>query len=292
MPPRSGHRTAALRVLFLGTFLGTLVLLPGCRPSQDERQDARQEEVTGAEWEWIQANKQTLDERRERLAQLEAAAAPAGTPPATPKSPQQKAQDEAQLRQERQAVDDLAREFHRRLVEYINANAATTPGEPLAERHLAALRLKSDEDILLAREHIQRNGDYRRAIEVYESALAADPDNARLKEELETAKARRYITRERFVQVKEGMTPEEVRRLLGQPNLQDIRAYPERDVVAWFYPKDASGAAAAVWFKSGDAGEVYQLDFDAIQPPQAGQPRRPAAPGPRPTPTPAGSGTP
>lgn len=291
MPPRSAHRTAAL----LSLLLGTLVLLPGCRPSQDERQDARQEEVTGAEWEWIQANKQTLDERRERLAQLEAAAGSAA-PAGSPRSPQQKAQDEARLRQERQAVDDLAREFHRRLVEYINANAANiaaTPAEPLGERQLAALRLKSDEDILLAREHIQRNGDYRRAIEVYESALAADPDNRRLKEELETAKARRYITRERFAQVQEGMTQEEVRRLLGQPNLQDIRQYPERGVVAWFYPKDASGAAAAVWFKSGDAAEVYQLDFEAIQPPQAGQPRRPAAPAaPRPTPPPAGSGTP
>ena len=297
MPPRSGHRTAALCILFLGT----LVLIPGCSPSQDERQDARQEEVTGAEWEWIQANKQTLDERRERLAQLEAAASaqPAASAQGaqTPQTPQntQKAQDAARLRQERQAVDELAREFHRRLVEYINASAAATPGEPLGERQLAALRLKSDEDILLAREHIQRNGDYRRAIEVYESALAADPDNSRLKEELETAKARRYITRERFAQVKEGMTQEEVRRLLGQPNLQDIRPYPERNVVAWFYPKDASGAAAAVWFKSGDAGEVYQLDFEAIQPPQAGQPRRPAgaAPAaPRPTPPPAGSGTP
>lgn len=290
MPPRSGHRTRALNRLFLGTLLGTLVLFPGCRPTQDERQEAHQEEVSGAGWEWLQETKQTLDERRERLAQLEAAAPQPGQ---NAQQAAQNAQETARLAQERQAIDELAREFHRRLVEYINAGASASPGEPLGERQLAALRLKSDEDILLAREHIQRNGDYRRAIEVYESALAADPDNGRLKEELETAKARRYITRERFVQVKEGMTQEEVRRLLGQPNLQDIRPYPERDVVAWFYPKDASGAAAAVWFKSGDAGEVYQLDFEAIQPPQAGQQRRPAAPAaPRPTPPPAGSGTP
>jgi hypothetical protein len=65
------------------------------------------------------------------------------------------------------------------------------------------------------------------------------------------------------------MTQDEVRRLLGPPNLQDVRDYPERGVTAWFYPKDASGAAAAVWFRKGDsAPEAYQLDFDAIPAPR------------------------
>lgn len=288
MPPRSGHRASALRGLLPSLLpcllLCLLPLLPGCGPAAEEEKDPRQEQVSGAEWDWIEDAKQRLDERRERLAQLEAATAKP--------SPESQAET-ARVRQE---VDDLAREFHRRLVEYINAGASASPGEPPGERQLAALRLKSDEDILLAREHIQRNGDYRRAIEVYESALAADPENGRLKEELETAKARRYITRERFAQVKEGMTQEEVRRLVGQPNLQDIRPYPERKVVAWFYPKDASGAAAAVWFEAPEAGtegKVYQLDFEAIQPGQGAQPRRPAAPAaPRPPSPPAGSGAP
>ena len=70
----------------------------------------------------------------------------------------------------------------------------------------------------------------------------------------------------------------------------------ERKVVAWFYPKDASGAAAAVWFEApeaGNGGKVYQLDFEAIQPGQPAPPRRQAAPAtPRPASPPAGSGTP
>ena len=285
MPPRSGHRASALPGLLPCLLLCLLPLLPGCGPAAEEEKDPRQEQVSGAEWDWIQDARQRLDERRERLAQLEAATAGIAKP-----SPESQAET-ARVRQE---VDDLAREFHRRLVEYINASASASPGEPPGERQLAALRLKSDEDILLAREHIQRNGDYRRAIEVYESALAADPENGRLKEELETARARRYITRERFAQVREGMTQEEVRRLVGQPNLQDIRHYPERKVVAWFYPKDASGAAAAVWFEApeaGNGGKVYQLDFEAIQPGQAApQPtaRRPAPPAAPPAGTPPG----
>lgn len=263
-----------------GLLLGALAILPGCGKPQEERQDARQAEVTVAQWDWLQQTKQRLDEQREHLAQLEAKLE-AGKPPS---------EEILRLRKE---VDDLGEDFNRRLVEYVNAHASS--GETPGERQLAAIRMKSDEDILLAREYIEEAGDYRRAIEIYETALAADPENPRLRTELETAKARRYVTRERFALVREGMAQEEIRRLLGPPNLQDVREYPERGVTAWFYPKDASGAAAAVWFRKGDSAiEAYQLDFDAIQPPAAatpGTPRRPAA-RPQATPPPTGSPTP
>ena len=82
------------------------------------------------------------------------------------------------------------------------------------------------------------------------------------------------MTRETFAQVKEGMDQGEVRGLLGQPNLHNMREYQDRGVVGWFYPKDESGAAAAVWFHHDDGGRytVYRFDFDALQP------RSPAAP--------------
>lgn len=274
---RSRHGASWLCSLILGV----LALLPACGPRPEERQDTRQAEVTVAEWDWLEQTQQRLDEQRERLAQLEAQAEP-GKPPS---------EELARLRKE---VDDLAEDFNRRLVEYVNAHASS--GETPGERQLAAIRMKSDEDILLAREYIEEAGDYRRAIEIYETALAADPDNPRLRTELETARARRYVTRERFALVHEGMTQDEVRRLLGPPNLQDVRDYPERGVTAWFYPKDASGAAAAVWFrKEGESPAAYQLDFEAIQPPAAS----PAGPGPgpaqppaRPRPTPPPASTP
>jgi outer membrane protein assembly factor BamE (lipoprotein component of BamABCDE complex) len=257
-----------------GLLLGVLALLPGCGSPPEERQDARQTEVTVAQWDWLQQTKQRLDEQRERLAQLEGARLGAETEPGKPLA-EPPAEEILRLRKE---VDDLGEDFNRRLVEYVNAHASAASGaETPGERQLAAIRMKSDEDILLAREYIEEAGDYRRAIEIYETALAADPDNPRLRTELETAKARRYVTRERFALVREGMPQDEVRRLLGPPNLQDVREYPERGVTAWFYPKDASGAAAAVWFRKGDStAEAYQLDFDAIQPPAA-SPSRPAA---------------
>jgi outer membrane protein assembly factor BamE (lipoprotein component of BamABCDE complex) len=92
-----------------------------------------------------------------------------------------------------------------------------------------------------------------------------DPDNPRLRQELENAQARRYMTPERFAQVQEGMSADEVRALLGPPNVNDIREYPERGVTGWFYARNAKGAAAAVWFeKKGNRQVVYELAFDAL----------------------------
>ncbi len=247
-----GALSGAIRGAILA-ILVTLVLLPGCRDSrQDPGQAARSEARSSdtAEWEWLQGAQKTLTEQRTQLARLP-----------------REAPEAAGLRKE---VDSRTAELNRRLVDFINANAEAAAGDPPGDRQRAAIRMKSDEDTLLARQYIDQGGDYRRAIEIYETALAADPDNARLRQELETARSRRYVTRERFAQVREGMSPDEVRRLLGTPNLQDVRDYPERGVTAWFYPKDATGAAAAVWFQKKAAGtEVYLLDFEAIQPPAA-----------------------
>jgi hypothetical protein len=252
--------------------LGLLTCLPACGPSESERAGVSQSGTGAAEWEWLQSTKQQLDHERERLARLEAQAGAAA--------------ETARLRKE---VDDLAAELNRRLVEHINANAgAFGGGKPPDERQLAAIRMKSDEDVLLARQYIEQAGDYRRAIEIYETALAADPDNPRLQSALEAARARRYVTRERFAQLREGMTQDEVRRLLGPPNLQDVRDYPERGVTAWFYPKDASGAAAAVWFrKDAPKPEAYLLDFNALQPPSPSSGTVPRRTVPRAQPSPS-----
>jgi hypothetical protein len=151
-------------------------------------------------------------------------------------------------------------------VAFLNADPPREGRAP-SERQQAALRMKSDEDILVAQEYIDQGGDFETAIAIYRSALAVDPDYPRLKEALAAAETRRFMTRELFSRVKEGMKPEEVRLLLGQPNPHNVREYPEHRVLGWFYPKDASGAAAAVWFETASGGPVvYRLDFDAVAP--------------------------
>lgn len=231
-----------------------------------------------AEWRWLQATRETLEQKRAELARAETAA---GSRTAARDAPRQ---DAARLRHE---VETLSAELRRRLVGFLNADPPVE-GRPMTPRQREALRMKSDEEILVAREFIQRGGDYRRAIEIYEAALAVDPANPRLRQELASARGMRYMSRERFARAHEGMAPDEVRAVLGQPNLHNVRDYTDRKVTAWFYPKGPDGAAAAVWFESSGGGaRVYELDFDAVPPapqatpPRAGQPpARPARPRP------------
>ncbi len=174
---------------------------------------------------------------------------------------------EAKLADLEDSVVSKADDFNTKLVTYLN-NAGMIEGEPLTERQAAAIAMKSDEDMVLAQEYIDKGGDYRRAIEIYQIALSLDPDNAKLQAALAAAEADRWMSEERFAVVEKGMTADEVRDAIGQVNLRNVREYPERDVTAWFYSTDDTGAAAAVWFrknkKSGEL-EVYQVKYDAVQ---------------------------
>jgi tetratricopeptide (TPR) repeat protein len=250
---RTGWRGAAL----LLCCVSGLLLLAGCGSGDHDQKAARQSRGAEAEWTWLRQARIELDAQRVRLA---ASPADSGTAQRT------------------QALSD---EFNRRLVAFLNADPPVQ-GEPLTPRQREALRMKSDEDIHLAHTFIEQGGDYERAIDIYKQALVVDPGNPRLREELARAQGRRYMTREAFAQVQKGMDQEEVRRLIGQPNLNNVHSYPDHGVVGWFYRKDATGAAAAVWFHKEDGRLiVYLADFDALQPQQAapaGPPQTPRNP--------------
>ena len=152
------------------------------------------------------------------------------------------------------------------LAEFINSDPPAV-GEPLNEMQREAFDMKADEDVRIAEEYIREGGDYRRAILIYEAALRLDPDNERLKALMAEAEDRRYVTKERFDQVKNGMTEDEVREILGSVNLRNIRKYDDRGVTAWFYKKDAEAypdvdEVTAVWFrKKGGREVVYKLEW-------------------------------
>lgn len=230
-------------------------LLTACGgPSEDETDPRPQALAADSEWGWLQQARQQLDEKRAELLRAEAVVRKGGGDPATVPAVQVLARD----------VRTRTDELRRRLLQFINDNPPPA-GEKPSGRTLEAIRMKSDEDILVAREHIDQGGDYRMAIDIYEAALSVDPENPRLRQELEAAQARRYMTPERFGQVQEGMNADQVRALLGPPNVNDVREYPERGVTGWFYARNAKGAAAAVWFeKQGTRQVVYELDFDAV----------------------------
>lgn len=152
------------------------------------------------------------------------------------------------------------------LAEFINADPPEV-GAPLNAMQREAFDMKADEDVRIAEEYIREGGDYRRAIQIYEAALRLDPDNERLQQLMADAEDKRYVTKERFDQVKNGMTEDEVRDILGSVNLRNIRTFDDRGVTAWFYKKDVEAypdvpEATAVWFREkGGRLVVYKLEW-------------------------------
>jgi tetratricopeptide (TPR) repeat protein len=241
---------------------------------EEEAKEAARE----SEWQALQEAKQSLEAKRSELAEVrgrlalsdtgaDEAAAEAGGEEAAAATAAEASPEELAARADalEQEIADESETFNERLVTFINDDPIIE-GEPPTERQMAAIRMKSAEDMAIAREYIDKAGDHRRAIDIYETALQVDPENAELQAALEEARGARFMTAERFGQVKKGMTQEEVRSLLGTANPRNIRSYPEREVEAWFYPKGGGGAAAVFFQKDkGDAMVVYQIDFEAVK---------------------------
>ena len=243
------------------------------------------DEAREAEWASLVEAKGQLDALRQEKAELEAmietaAAADEEAEEDAAEAAEGEGADEegealptaeemaAKLGTMEEEVVGKADEFMQGLVAYLNADPMIE-GEAPTETQVAALRMKSSEDMVLAQEYIDKGGDYQRAMNIYQNSLMVDPDNEDLKAALEQAMIERYMSEERFAAAKKGMTQSEIRAVLGQVNLYNIREYEDRDVTAWFYPTAEGGFAAAVWFKenkrSGEL-EAYQLKYDAVSP--------------------------
>ncbi len=214
-----------------------------------EREKAQRDEQRKVEWAWLESARQDVNAKRAQLASLETQAA-AGVDTATEMGALQK------------EIEAAADELGQRLATYINDDPPLV-GEPLKPGQLAALRMKASEDIVIAKEFIVLGGDYRKAIEIYEGLLRADPDNAEIKAALAEAEANRYMSAERFARAQKGMTMDEVRAAIGRPYVRNAKEYPEKNVTAWFYPTNEAGDAAGVWFDKDK--KAYQVSFEAVK---------------------------
>lgn len=246
-----------------GALLLTITAV-GCGNSGDAEKAAAEKA-----WSGLQQQKQALDADRAKLDELQGQAAAAAAEPAAGETTEASAPAATDLQPQIDAlqkqISDEEDSLQAGLVKFINDHAPLQDQE-MSEQEKAALRMKSDEDMRLAAEYIEKGGDYRRAIEIYQAALAVDPDNEKLQQALADAKANRYMTEDRFAAAQKKMTREEIRRALGQANLYNIREYPEKNAIAWFYPKEGGGAAGVFFQKDPDGNyRVYRTDFDAVK---------------------------
>jgi tetratricopeptide (TPR) repeat protein len=234
------------------------------------------EDPLDTEWASIQEAKASLDAKRQQLAEFEAEAEAAAAAPAEEATEGEAAAEgdeaaaptvdrTAEIEALRQEIPTLADDLGARIVAFLNQDQVVANEGP-TERQLAAIRLKSAEDMLVAQEWIDEGGDYRQAINIYENALRLDPDNTTLKAALASATENRYMSEDRFATVSKGMTDDDVRAALGRPLHHNVKTYEDKGVTAWFYPTAEDGAAAAVWFRPDDAGEMvcYLVKYDAV----------------------------
>lgn len=253
-------------VLCLASIIALALGVAGCGPSEEEQRTAARKEA----WDDLEQRHEALLEKRQELRQLRQsiAEAPGALEPAEEGVTAEEAlesleQEAAALEEEIVAEADT---FQADLVGFINEDPMIQGEEP-NERQLAALRMKSTEDMELAREYVDKGGDYRRAVDILERAASVDPDNEALEAYLEELREMRYVTEERFAEVKKDMSQSEVRAILGQVFHRNVREYEEQDALAWFYPKDDEGNAAGVFFRQrGGEWKVYELDFNAVDP--------------------------
>jgi hypothetical protein len=241
--------------VLLAVLLGGVPFALSCRGGDAEAAAA----ARAAEWAAIEREQTALEGLRAQLAAAREQDAPAAP--------------ELETR-----VGQSTDRFLERLVAFINqhADARERDGQAKSAPELAtAIRMKSSEDLLLAREYIDRAGDYAKAIDILASARTVDPDNEELAVAQAEAERLRYMDEERFSRIEEGMTAEDVRAELGQVKQQNVRQ-PESGQVVWLYPRQ-DGAAAAVFFRAGRDGvlEVDDTNFEAVpsptEPPAGGE---------------------
>lgn len=249
---------------------GLTLLMGACGSAEDEAAEGMAAEVAA-----LQDQKSALDAKRAEVKSLkEQIAAAAEAPEEVTVEEGEEGEEAAPAEDLSAKLDALKGEEEMMSESYMTAlvgvlnSANMIEGEPIPEPVLQVIRMKSAEDMMIAGEYIWEGGDYRRALEILDTALMLDPDNPDLQAARDQANADQYMTEERFAQVQKGMTPEEVRALIGTVNRHNLREYADKNVTAWFYRREDKGAAG-VWFEEKN-GEVksYRVDFNAIAPPE------------------------
>jgi hypothetical protein len=124
-----------------------------------------------------------------------------------------------------------------------------------------ALELYETEELAYARELVRR-GSHAAAIPHYESILTRNPNNVDARSELDAARAQASVPREKFEELRRGMSPDEVRAILGapRPGWTHVLARGASSYETWYYRK-ADGGNASVGFVDGKA---YVAEYDGV----------------------------
>ncbi|MGQ9494870.1 MAG: hypothetical protein ACUVRY_01190 [Thermoanaerobaculaceae bacterium] len=175
---------------------------------------------------------------------------------------QQKLKLEEEVKAASRELDQIFTEDQNALAAFLNTALNDAPQTP---ETLEGLKIYAQDAILNAREYMNEAGDYRKAVELLETAegyfaaISATPPDE-LKELLEEAKRLRFITKERFDAVKKGMTKAEVRAITGTPLALNVREQEVKGqkVTVWLF-RSEEGDIASFFFNQ--KGQLYSKDW-------------------------------
>lgn len=231
------------------------VVTIGCGSEGRDRQDID----LSAELAVVEEARAAYDEAWQRLQDLEAEQKELkGKSRLTADERARLSELEEELEEAKAAHDEAFSADDDALTGFLNEALNAAPDDPAT---LRGLRLYADKAMRNANTFMTVSGDYRRAIEILETAAsyfeAVDaPAPEDLKEAIARAKYLRFLSKERFDQVARRMTKEEVKAITGTPFFPNIREHESggRKIVTWFFNR-ADGEVAAIHFTNG---RVYQ----------------------------------
>ncbi|MCG6947847.1 MAG: hypothetical protein LJE93_02885 [Acidobacteria bacterium] len=254
---------------FLPHGIATLVvfgLLLGCSsgPSEEDLKKARFEEQLAT----LQQQHEDLNQARAELAALETRLAEIEAIQERDRTDEQKVELEtlpASIEEQTAARDAAYDAVQSTLADFLNIALNDFPEHPATAE---GLNLYSDEAILIADDTVAKAGDYKKAINQLDSASSyyesiGLPPYQPLIDKMAELDEMRFITQERFDEVKKNMTMDEVKEIAGVPYYQNIQVDEKRKVETWLYRK-REGGAAAVYFKTNN-NKVYNKNFDAVK---------------------------
>jgi len=173
-----------------------------------------------------------------------------------PKLDQAEMEQKAQLEEEAKAVskelDKIFTEGQNELASFLNVALNEAPQAP---ETLEGLKIYAEDAMLNAKDYMEEAGDYRKAVELLETAqsyfqsigVSAPQELVSL---LDQAKKFRFITKERYDQVKKGMTKAEVRAITGTPLALNVRE------------QEVKGQKVTIWIFRSEEGDLVSFFFD------------------------------
>ncbi|NOZ77923.1 MAG: hypothetical protein GXP48_01840 [Acidobacteria bacterium] len=181
----------------------------------------------------------------------------------TDEQKQQLAQLPEQIKADEQDVSKKYDEVQDKLATFLNFALNNAPKAP---QTAAALKIYSDEAINNAETAIREAGDYKKAIEILQTAVgyyesAGLTPYKLLKQKMTLYDQMQFITKDRFDAVKKGMSEEEVSKTAGYPYYMNKKH--EKGVDFWLYPR-RDGGAAAIYFNRHH--KVYSKRWNAVKP--------------------------